>query len=79
MNHILIESFLETTEIEGQTINVYGIWESEEDYEANKDPDYYDVYLSEGYLSTCLNEGNPFYEKPTVDDCDKLLYDYLNN
>ena len=73
------DAFLETTEIQDNTINVYGIWSCEKDYEDNKDPDYYDVYLSEGMTSICLNEGNPLYEKPTVDDCHKLLYDYLNN
>lgn len=72
------EAFLETTEIDGKTINVYGVWNNTEDYEANKDPEYYDVYAHEPneMIGVCLNEGNPFYEMPTVADCEQLLKEY---
>lgn len=73
------ESFLETTEINGKTINVYGIWDSEADFEAGKDPDYFDVYESDGMESIHLNEGDPWYEKPTVEDCAQLLDEYYED
>jgi hypothetical protein len=70
------EALVEITEINGVMINVYGVWNSEQDYEDNKDPEYYDVYEADGMISTCLNEGNPLYEKPTVSDCEELLNEY---
>lgn len=75
------ESVLEITEINGKIINVVGVWNSEADYQENKDPEFYDVYSYEPdeIIGTCINEGDPFYEMPTVADCEQLLKEYLKD
>ncbi len=75
------EAFLETTKINGKIINVYGVWDSPEDFEANEDPEFYDVYFYEedDFMGTHLNEGNPLFEMPTVADCEQLLKEYFEN
>jgi hypothetical protein len=76
INMNTFESFLEMTKINGKTINVYGVWDSEEDYDDGNDPEFYDVYEADGMTQIHLNEGDPFFEKPTVTDCENLLNEY---
>ena len=48
----------------GEQLSVYAIFNKDESI------DYYDVFDSNG---NCLNEGNPFYKKPSLSDLWKLL------
>jgi hypothetical protein len=58
---------LEDVEVDGETYTIVGYWtEGKPDNEY----DFYDVHDDAGF---CINEGYPFYEKPTASDIKVLL------
>lgn len=69
----LFNTEVETHTIKGKKIRVYGCWDSLRDYEAGKEPDFYDVYEDDGNIQHCLNEGDPYFDKPTVSELEDLL------
>ncbi len=56
--------------VKGKTIDVYGCWDKLSDYEKGKRPQFYDVYDE---LGTCLNEGDPYFRKPTKSELIDLV------
>lgn len=53
--------------IDGKLYDVVGCWDSET---PEGEYDFYDLYDSEGH---CLNEGEPFYCKPTIEEVTEYL------
>jgi len=41
--------------------------------------DFYDVYIEISGGTFCMNEGDPFYKKPTIKDLDALTQEYLES
>ena len=60
--------WLAELEINGQKVDIYGIYD--ERSEDGIGFEYYDVYDSEG---NCLNEGEAFYDYPTIKEIEALL------
>ena len=63
--------------IKGKTIRVYACWDNVNDYELGLEPEFYDVYEDDGKRQTCLNEGDPFYDKPTKKELEDLVESYF--
>lgn len=63
--------------IQGKTIRVYGCWDEVRDYENDVVPDFYDVYYDDGNIQHCMNEGDPFYEVPTLYELEELTKSYF--
>jgi hypothetical protein len=59
--------------IKGKTIRVYACWDNVRDYETGLEPEFYDVYEDDGKTQTCLNEGDPYYRKPTKKELEDLI------
>ena len=59
--------------VNGKTLRVYACWSSGSDYEKGIKADFYDIYEDDGNVQTCLNEGDPYYKKPTLTDLKELL------
>jgi hypothetical protein len=61
-------SWLAEIEINGQKFDIYGIYD--EQSEDGIGFEYYDVYDSNG---NCINEGDPFFDYPTVKEIEAML------
>jgi hypothetical protein len=59
--------------IKGKTIRVYACYNDVNDYEKGRKPEFYDIYEDNGTMQTCLNEGEPFYKKPTKGEIEDLV------
>ena len=58
--------------IDGREIDVYGCWDGET---PENEYDFYDIYDQDGI---CLNEGDPWFEKPTEADVEEYLTEVRN-
>jgi len=63
--------------IKGKKINVYGCWDDITEYNDGKAPDFYDVYDDDGVQQFCMNEGDPFYSKPTKKELEDLVESFF--
>lgn len=68
------QSILEVCTVKGLFVNLYGIWETEEDFAAYEEPKGYNVelYPDNELVGRLLNE-TPLKHKPSVSDCEDLV------
>lgn len=59
--------------VKGKKINIYGCWDDVQAYNDGAPPDFYDIYDDDGEQQFCLNEGDPFYEKPTKKELEDFI------
>lgn len=59
--------------IKERIINVYACWSDVSDYNDGKEPDFYDIYEEKDGNQYCLNEGDPFYSKPTNQEIQEYI------
>lgn len=57
---------VETMNINGQTIEIIGCWDSDT---PENEFDFFDIYEN----GTCLNEGDPFYDRPSIEEIQDFL------
>lgn len=62
-----------TYKIKGKIIRVYACYDDYRDFESGKTPDFYDVYEDNGQFQVCINEGDPYYELPTLFELEDLI------
>jgi len=65
---MLGSEIVKTYNIFGITFDVYGCWDNET---PENEFDFYDVFERES--GQCLNEGEPFYEIPTIEEVEDLI------
>lgn len=64
-----------TKTIKNKEVNVYGCYDKGTkigQYE------FYDVYITIDGVQHCMNEGDPFYKKPTVSELKDLVDTFLD-
>lgn len=67
---------VKTQTINDNEINVYGSYSK--DTKIGK-YDFYDVYITINDMQHCMNEGDPFYKRPTKKELIDLVESYLND
>ncbi|HMW10663.1 MAG TPA: hypothetical protein PJ987_09480 [Bacteroidia bacterium] len=66
---------IQTTIIKKHEANVYGCFGK--DTKIGK-YDFYDVYITIDGVQHCMNEGDPFYKKPTKSELTDLVDSFLD-
>jgi len=65
---------VKTLKVKGYEVNVYGCY----DYDTTIGKyEFYDVYIVMNKIQHCMNEGDPFYKKPTKKEIVDLVNSFL--
>lgn len=66
---------VDTRNIRGFEVNVYGCYDKDTlvgRYE------FYDVYITQNFIQHCMNEGDPYYRKPSLGELKDLVDSFLD-
>lgn len=69
------DEIIKTLKIKGYEINVYGCYD--QGAKIGK-YDFYDVYITMDGIQHCMNEGDPFFSKPTKSELVDLVDSFLD-
>ena len=66
---------VKTLTVKGHKVNVYGCYDKQTKIGKFN---FYDVYIDIDNLAHCMNEGEPFYKKPTKKEILDLVDFFMN-
>ena len=61
--------------VHGKTIDIYGCWGKDTPEDKFE---FFDLFITEGRLARCINEGEPFFEMPTREEVKDFVLDNYN-